>query len=141
MKPVRHRSRLLAIPTCWFTRFSPLFSIKAGVLSQLQMFNSSIECLATDSSPLSSRLLCQLLLKESSRAVSPSTPLFCASFVHFFFDISHLIYSHVIAPREIYRYFRLALIMMPPLYSRSILIMKFVLSLHIDPEICTLAPH
>ena len=140
MKPSRHRSRLLAIPTCWFTRFSPLFSIKAGVLSQLQMLNSSIECLATDSSPLSSRLLCQLLLKESSRAVSPSTPLFCASLVHIF-DISHLIYSHVIAPREIYRYSHLALIMMSPLYSRSMLIMKFVLLLHIDPEICTLAPH
>ena len=35
------------------------------------MLNSSIEYLATDSSPLSSRLLCHFLLKESSHAVSP----------------------------------------------------------------------
>ena len=140
MKPSRHRSRLLAIPTCCFTRFS--LSSKAGVLSQLQMLNSSIECLATDSSPLSSRLLCQLLQKSPHalylRRILYSAPL-SSIFIHFL-DISHLIYSHVIVPREIYRYFYLALIMNPPLYSRSILIMKFVFSLYIDPEICTLAP-
>ena len=78
--------------------------------------------------------------KEPSRALSPSTPLFCASLGRIF-DISHLIYSHVIAPRDIYRYIHLALIMMPPLYSRSMLLMKFVLLLHIDLEMCTLAPH
>ena len=151
MKPSRHRSRLLAIPTCWFTRFSPLFSIKAGVLSQLQMFNSSIECLATDPSPLSSRLLRHPLLKSPlALYLRPllysalHSPIFSTSSIWFIScycssgnlslfpsrvdnDVSFVLSFYVdheiciLAPHWSWN-----------MYSRSTLIPKFVLSLHID---------
>ena len=142
----RHRFRLLAIPTYWSTRFFPLSFLlflsplqqPAGVLNQLQMLNSSIEYLATDSSPLSSRLLCHFLLKSPLMLYLHSNLILRSSFVHFrSLDNSHLIYSHATTPREIYRVFPLHVD-----HDASLVLslhidhdVSFVLSLHIDHEI------
>ena len=133
MKPSRHRSRLLAIPTCWLARFFFFcFSSKAGVLSQLQMLNSSIECLATDSSPLSSRLLCHFLLKVLSRCISIQS-LFCAlhSSIYVRSTIRIWFILTLLLPGKFIVHSRSTLIMMSPLYCRSTLIMM---------PLCTLAP-